>query len=72
MVVGSDGVAHQVAVTTGIAGDDQTQILYGLSAGQQVVTTGAAGLDDRTRVKVVKSLKDSDESSSGTGKDDTP
>ncbi|HEY6445565.1 MAG TPA: efflux RND transporter periplasmic adaptor subunit [Acidobacteriaceae bacterium] len=72
MVVGSDGVAHQVAVTTGIAGDDQTQILSGLSAGQQVVTTGAASLDDGTHVKVVKSLEDADEAPAGAGKDDNP
>jgi RND family efflux transporter MFP subunit len=72
MVVGSDGVAHQVAVTTGISGDDQTQILSGLSAGQQVVTTGAASLDDGTRVKAVKSLEDADEAPSSAGRDDNP
>ena len=71
MVVSSDGVAHQMPVTTGIAGDGQTQILSGLSAGQQVVTEGAASLDDGTHVKIVASLEDSDSSSAGEpgGKD---
>ena len=38
------------------------QILTGLNAGQQVVTTGAASLDDGTHVKVVASLEGSDKS----------
>jgi HlyD family secretion protein len=53
MVIGSDGVAHQTPVTTGISDDGETQILSGLSPGQQVVTTGAASMDDGTHVKVV-------------------
>ncbi|HEX3663275.1 MAG TPA: efflux RND transporter periplasmic adaptor subunit [Acidobacteriaceae bacterium] len=60
MVVGSDGVAHQTPVTTGIADNGETQILSGLSAGQQVVTAGAASMDDGTRVNV-ESAGDADE-----------
>ena len=67
LVIGSDGVAHQTAVETGIAGDDSTQILSGLTAGQQVVTVGAASLDDGTHVKVVASTDDGDKPA---GKDD--
>lgn len=71
MVVGSDGVAHQTAVTTGISGEGFTQILSGLSAGQQVVTTGAASLDDGTHVKIVSSLEqDENSGKSGAGDDD--
>jgi len=73
MVIGSDGVAHQTAVTTGIVDADQTQILTGLHAGQQVVTTGAASLDDGTHVKEGSS-EDSDKSGNkppaGKGDDD--
>jgi HlyD family secretion protein len=71
MVVGSDGVAHQTAVETGIVGDDTAQILSGLSAGQQVVTVGAASLDDGTHVKVGTSAGD-DKPAAGEpkGKDD--
>ena len=68
MVVGSDGIARQVPVATGIAGDGLTQILGGLSAGQQVVTEGAASLDDGTRVKIV-SATDTDEGSSPAAED---
>ncbi len=65
MVIGSDGIAHQTAVTTGLVDSGLTQILSGVGAGQQVVTTGAASLDDGTHVKVVTSLEDSN-------KDDKP
>ncbi len=60
MVIGSDGIAHQTVVETGIADAGQTQILTGLSAGQQVVTTGAASLDDGTHVKVVTAADNDD------------
>jgi HlyD family secretion protein len=72
LVIGSDGVAHLTPVETGIAGDDTTQILSGLSAGQQVVTVGAASLDDGTHVKVVTSTDDEDKPSAddSKGKDD--
>jgi HlyD family secretion protein len=69
MVIGSDGVAHQTTVDTGIADAGQIQILTGLAAGQQVVTTGAASLDDGTHVKVVTSTEDSDKPA-GKAEDD--
>ena len=52
MVIGSDGRAHQQAVETGIRQGEDVQIAAGLSAGQQVVTSGAFGLPDNTRVQV--------------------
>lgn len=58
MAIGSDGVAHQTAVETGIVAAGQTQILSGLNPGQQVVTTGAASLDDGTKVQVSSSPED--------------
>jgi hypothetical protein len=71
MVVGSDGIAHQTAVTTGIVSGPDTQIVSGVSAGQQVVTTGVAGLDDGTHVKVVASLeRDEDSGKGGKAEDD--
>jgi RND family efflux transporter MFP subunit len=55
MVVGPGDVAHQVAVTTGISDNGETQILSGVSPGRQVVTQGAYALDDGTKVKIVTS-----------------
>ena len=68
MVIGSDGIAHQTAVTTGLVDSGLTQILSGVGAGQQVVTTGAASLDDGTHVKAVTSLEDSDKDKHAAGK----
>ncbi len=74
LVIGSDGVAHQTAVTTGISDSGMTQILTGLNTGQQVVTTGAASLDDGTKVQVKPAGDDDDKSenkpAAGKGADD--
>lgn len=52
MVIGADGVAKQKTVKTGISDGHDTQVLSGLSAGDQVVTKGAYGMDDGTKVKI--------------------
>jgi multidrug efflux pump subunit AcrA (membrane-fusion protein) len=52
MVVGSDGVAHKREVETGIQTSDSVQIVSGLKPGEQVVSVGAYGLPDNTKVKV--------------------
>ena len=52
MVAGGDGRAHQRAVKLGIRQDDYVQILEGVGAGDKVVTTGAYGLPDNTKIKV--------------------
>jgi HlyD family secretion protein len=53
MVIGPDSIAHPRTVTIGAQSDQQTQILSGLKAGDEVVTVGAYAMDDGTRVKVV-------------------
>jgi len=52
MVIGSDGAAHRKPVTLGIIGEEDVQIASGVSAGDMVITTGAYGLDEGTKVKV--------------------
>ncbi len=52
MLLGADGAAHKRAVKTGIADEQNTQILDGLAPGDTVITTGAYGLDDGAKVKV--------------------
>lgn len=52
MVIGSDGAAHRKPVTLGIHGDDDVQIASGVTAGDMVITTGAYGLDEGTKVKI--------------------
>jgi multidrug efflux pump subunit AcrA (membrane-fusion protein) len=57
MVVGTDQHAHQTEVEVGIRSADRVQITKGLTAGQTVVTTGAYGLPDNTRVKPMQPEK---------------
>ena len=52
MVVGSDGAAHRKPVKLGIQDDEDVQVTEGVGANDQVITTGAYGLDDGTKVKV--------------------
>jgi HlyD family secretion protein len=51
MVVGPDGHAHQRNVKTGIHEGDEVQILSGLQPGERIVSEGAYGLPDGTKVK---------------------
>lgn len=52
MIAASDGKAHQKAVKLGIRQDDDVQILEGVAEGDKVVTTGAYGLPDNTKIKI--------------------
>ena len=62
MVIGSDGRAHKRDVKTGIRQGDEIQIVSGLKAAEQVVTAGAYGLTDKTKVRI----------ESGTPSESTP
>jgi HlyD family secretion protein len=53
MVIGPDSIAYPRTVTIGAQSNQQTQILSGLKAGEEVVTVGAYAMDDGTRVKVM-------------------
>jgi len=52
MLAGSDGLAHQKTVKLGIRNGDDVQVLEGLSVTDKVVTTGAYGLPDKTKIKI--------------------
>jgi HlyD family secretion protein len=52
MVIGGDGAAHIKPVTLGIDDRTNVQVLTGLSPSDMVITVGAYGLDDGTKVKV--------------------
>ncbi|HTU36303.1 MAG TPA: efflux RND transporter periplasmic adaptor subunit [Candidatus Acidoferrum sp.] len=57
MVVGKDQAAHQTTVKTGIREGADVQILSGLSGGEQLVTQGAYGLPDGTKIAISKSAE---------------
>ena len=48
-----DGAAKSVAVTTGLTGDGVTEVLSGLSSGEQLVVVGQQYLSDGDAVRVV-------------------
>jgi HlyD family secretion protein len=59
MVVGDDGAAHRKPVTLGIEDSEDVQVTDGLAATDLVITGGAYGLDEGTKVKVGLAAGDS-------------
>jgi len=60
MVVNTSGAAHKVAVQLGIQDGEDVQITQGLNGSETVITTGAYGLDEGTKVKVGKAGENGD------------
>lgn len=60
MIYGSDGAAHERKVEVGITEGDKVQIVSGLKAGEQVITSGGLGLEDKAKVTVQKAEDDKD------------
>jgi len=52
MVIAPDSTAHKKTVTLGIQNADEVQILGGLTPSDMVISTGAYGLDENTKVKI--------------------
>jgi HlyD family secretion protein len=58
----SGDTVHRKKVETGVREGDKVQILSGAAAGEQVVTVGGVGLDDKAKIRIVKGgAKDEDE-----------
>lgn len=58
MIFGGDGVAHARPVKAGLREGDKVQILEGLKAGEKVITVGAYGLADKTKVRIGEASKE--------------
>ncbi|MBV9081206.1 MAG: efflux RND transporter periplasmic adaptor subunit [Acidobacteriaceae bacterium] len=54
MVAGSDNLAHERKVKVGVRAGDDVQISDGLKDGEQVITQGALGLDDKAKIEIAK------------------
>jgi multidrug efflux pump subunit AcrA (membrane-fusion protein) len=52
MVIAPDSTAHKKTVTLGIQNAEDVQILSGIAAPDMVISTGAYGLDENTKVKI--------------------
>ncbi len=55
LIVGPDSLAHERRIETGIREADKVQVLKGLDLGEQVITVGGFGIQDKTKVKVENS-----------------
>ena len=60
MVVTKDSVAHERKVAVGVRQGARVQILSGLQDGDQVVTSGGLGLEDKAKV-AIQAAKTEDE-----------
>ena len=73
VMVVEKGTAKKRDVTVGVADGDELQIVSGVKTGEMVITTGAYGLDDGTKVKVVagesEDSKQDSKGEAGGGKD---
>jgi HlyD family secretion protein len=54
MVVGPDSLAHEHKVEVGAREGDKVQLVSGVKPGDQVITVGGLGLDDKARVTTAK------------------
>lgn len=53
LTVSADSIVHKRTVALGVREGNQVQILSGVNPGEEVVTVGGMGLDDKTKVKIV-------------------
>lgn len=70
MLAGSDNRAHQKPVRLGVKQGDQVQVLEGLQEGEKVITSGAYGLPDNTKVAIetAKAAPEEEKPDAGTEK----
>jgi HlyD family secretion protein len=54
MIAGKDSLAHESKVKVGVRTSDQAQILSGVNPGDQVITEGALGLDDKAKITITQ------------------
>jgi len=54
VMVVSDSVAHEHKVEIGVREPDKVQIVSGVKPGEQVVTSGGVGLEDKAKVRIEK------------------
>ena len=70
MVIDKDSVAHEQKVVPGVRQGERVQIVTGLQDGQQVVTSGGLGLEDKAKVAIQKPKSEDDEDDDADAKDD--
>lgn len=69
MVIGKDSVAHERKILAGVRQGPRVQIVTGLQEGEQVVTSGGLGLEDKAKVTIQKPNSDDDDDAKDEEKD---
>lgn len=72
MVISSDSVAHERMVTVGVRQGNRVQILSGVQPGEQVVTSGGLGLEDKAKVTIQQPKSEDDEEDDSGGDEAKP
>lgn len=58
MLAGTDGLAHEQDVKVGVRNGSEVQILDGVKPGDNVITEGALGLDDKSKITLSEPAKE--------------
>jgi len=69
MVVSKDSVAHERTVAVGVRQGNRVQVLSGVQAGEQVVTSGGLGLEDKAKVTIQQPKSEDDDDDDAAGDD---
>jgi HlyD family secretion protein len=67
MVIDKNSVAHERKVSVGVRQGDRVQIISGLQEGDQVVTSGGLGLEDKAKVTIQKPKDEDDDEDDDKG-----
>lgn len=68
MVAGSDSLAHERKVKLGVHSGDEVQILSGVKEGEQVITVGGLGLEDKAKIQISKPEASDEQKAGAEGK----
>ena len=72
MVISNDSVAHERTVAVGVRQGARVQILSGVQQGEQVVTSGGLGLEDKAKVAIQQPKSEDDDDDDSGGDDAKP
>jgi multidrug efflux pump subunit AcrA (membrane-fusion protein) len=72
MVVTKDSIAHERRVSVGVRQGARVQIVSGLQDGEQVVTSGGLGLDDKAKVTIQQPKAEEDEDEDNADEEKKP
>src|SRR5229473_5437803 len=72
LLAGSDGHAHVKSVQAGVRNAEFTQVVTGVIAGDQVISSGGYALPDKTQIKIEAPGKDEKEGRDKADKADKP